>query len=339
MTLRNANISKEVAGVELADRARQIAAQKRVSFGDALFQARRELADTVQVRQNVGSPLRDQKQSTTPSPADVRAATVEGVKAVGSLWNPGANPGIWLATSGAQVLKSAMAAVSVNLRALGMGPQITETLTTDLLAFLNNLITGGVLSFPNIVANAGDRIQQAYEDALKNRVDTQVWSEFSEEQFSEAVRLSDSGHTAVDVTSILLRDKALLISKQRGVSFGEALQIARRSLAEDVVQPDVMKQTVHTALRDKLSGMLQGKKKVVSRFDLKQAQEAAMGAVKKLNTSGYGEISDAVEGSLNGLFSGDQDQTAIDPADLESIAAKAGDSAAAAYSKHLKSVS
>lgn len=334
MTYRSANVQIEVGGVELAERAQQIAKQKDISFGEALFQARREFLSDVQVQQNTGSPLRDQQQSTTPPSSDIRNATIEGLKTVGSQWDP-ARGGSWIATTGSQVLKDGINEVCVRLRALGMGPQIVDGLTSDLFTFLNNLVTSGVLSFPSIISQAGDHIQQRYEEALKNKVASQVWSE---EQFAEAARIG--GYSYIDMDSMRLRDSALQIAKRKNISFGEALTLARSgaAFADDVVEPSVIKDTVHTAVRDHLGTALQGKKKVVRGFDLKQTHEKVMSAVKKLNISGSQEIGDAVQASFNKLVPADGEGI-IDPADLDAISSAAGESAAAAYQRHLKAVS
>jgi hypothetical protein len=339
MAYNSSNIQKEVAGVELAERAKQIASQKRITFGEALFQARREMADTVTVpstvRPTTASPLRQEEPAKTPAASEVRTAVISGLNTVAPTWRKG--DATWIATSGAYAIRQGCAAVAENLDALGIGDQLISGISSDLQAFLNNAVLqqgyNGLLS--DLVTQAGDHVAAVYQQALANKVATQG---LSESQIAYAVRMSDESHSAVSLDSVVLRDEALAVSKSRGVSFGEALRIVRRSFASEVVEPDAVKQAVHQALRGKLDGMLQGKKTVVNRFDVKQAHAAAMAAVQKLNTSGYGEVSDAVEGSLNNLFSGDQQEAAIDPADLESIAAKAGSSAAAAYSKHLNSV-
>jgi hypothetical protein len=116
---------------ELADRAMQIARAQRIDFGEALSQARREMADIVQ--QNTGSPLRDQKQSTTPDPAKVREAVDGGLRAVG-----------WKKTTEGNVdaysIFLGVFEVGSRLSELGLGPNIVSSLKMELSNFLNYAI-------------------------------------------------------------------------------------------------------------------------------------------------------------------------------------------------------
>src|SRR6185437_7961635 len=132
----------QVTGIELAQRAQQIAKQKAISFGDALYEARREMefADTVQ--RNTGSPLRDQAASTTPQPSAVREAVNAGLMAVAPAWKPGGDIGAWLATSAQRDIQAGGRSVAARLQGLGLGPQITASLVAELEKFLNNLAAG-----------------------------------------------------------------------------------------------------------------------------------------------------------------------------------------------------
>jgi len=251
-------------------------------------------------------------------------------------YKAGKKDGVWIATSGAQALHQACAAVAAKLDDLGIGDQLVSGMCSDLFTYLQNAMQQQSTSqVSELVVQAADHAASAYEQALANKVATQS---LSESQVRFAHQVAQGAGTYVSLDSVVLRDKAMAVSRDRGVSFGEALRIVRHSFASDVVEPDVLKSAVVSAIHEKLSSMLQGKKKVINPFDVEQLAKAATDAVQKLNVSGHSEVSDAIVGSLKFLSRG-SNGTAVDPAGVDSIATKAATSAAAAYSKHLSSVS
>lgn len=335
----SSNVRMQVVNVDLCERAKKIASENRISFGEALSQARSEargeMADIV-TKEN-GSPLRDEGSSSTPPSSEVRIAVTAGLNKVAPLWK---KDGDWIATSGSQMLRQACAVVAVELGALGIGDELISAMMADLFVYLSYRCGGsspiGTLS--DLVAQAADHAASAYEQSIANRVETQS---LAESQIEFAHQVARGARSYVSVDSVVMRDKAMEVSRDRGVSFGEALRIVRHSFASDVVEPDVLKASVLAAMRDKFGSILQGKQKVVTSFDLEQIKKAATDAVAKLNISGASQVHDAVQQSLSaiGSKSGQYEQAAINPADVESIVAKAATSAAAAYSKHLSSVS
>jgi hypothetical protein len=324
----------DMQSVNLAERAKFISLQQNIPYGKALTIARHEMTDIV--GSNNGSPLRDQRTAATPPSSEVRTAVIAGMQAVAPTWKKGDSE--WIATSGATALYNACASVGDKLHELGIGDQLISGMKEDLFAYLNRQVLGLIYSgtLSDLISQTADHVASTYEQALANKVATQQYSE-GQIEFARQVVQGTGSYVSLD--DVALRDKAVAVSRDRGVSFGEALTIVRHSFASDVVEPDVLKSDVIAALREKFNSMLQGKTKVLSSFDVEQILKAATDAVTKLKISGYKEVSDAMKKSLDALMQGDAQQTAINPADIEAIAAKAATSAALAYSKHLSSVS
>lgn len=324
----------DMQSVNLAERAMVIFREQKIPYGQALTAARREMADIV--GSNNGSPLRDQGTASTPPSSEVRTAVVAGLNAVASTWKNGDSE--WIATSGATALYNACASVGDKLHELGIGYQLISGMKEDLFAYLNRqvlgLIYGGTLS--GLISQTADHVASTYEQALANKVATQ---QYSEGQIELARQVVQGTGSYVSMDDVALRDNAMAVCKDRGVSFGEALRIVRHSFASDVVKPEELSSVISAALREKFGSMLQGKEKVLSSSDCEQALKAAMDAVKKLNISGWNQVWDAVKKSLSTLVQGSAEQAAVKPGDVEAIAAKASTSAALAYSKHLSSVS
>jgi len=328
----------QVTGIELAQRAQQIAKQKAISFGDALYEARREMefADTVQ--RNTGSPLRDQAASTTPQPSAVREAVNAGLMAVAPAWKPGGDIGAWLATSAQRDIQAGGRSVAARLQGLGLGPQITASLVAELEKFLNNLAAGEVsaanpLRLSDMIAGAALHIQQVYADALANKTDTQVWSErgFTEVQFTEAQYLSDSGYTAVDMNSIKLRDAAMQISRKRGISFGEALTMARHQVefADDVIDPEKLSSAITSTLNEFFGALFGGtQEKIISSSDLLQAKERIEKEIRALNV---GAATNAVTNAVQTALQDVTGRMAL--SDVDGLISKAVSAGQKAYSQ------
>lgn len=291
----------EVSGVEVAQRAQQIAKQKGISFGEALFQARREIMfDDVQVQRNTGSPLRDQTTSSTPSAPQVRQAVVAGLNNCKNYLSQAGVLGMFAVNYSADM-------VQVEFEKLGLGPQVVSALKAELTRYLssrlNASLSGTVLDSTQVnaaISDVGDHMQQVYTAALANKVDTQVWSE---QQFSEAQNLSDGGHCAVSMDSMLLRDAAVKIQKQRGISFGEALTLARRGVtfADDVVDPQALKDQLSAFLQSSFGSLFQGaQQKIIQSTDVLQIADEARDALRPLNLGAAGQaVIKAIGDTLN----------------------------------------
>lgn len=329
---RSANVQKEVCGVELAEAAGKIAKQRNISFGEALFIAREQMADIV--TKSPSSPLRDEEAAVILTPSQVREAVVAGLQSVAPLWRPTSDA--WIATAGASAIKDAASAVAAKLDAMGLGDQAISALTAELSTFLTGLVlkqpTSAKLS--DLISQAADHAQQVYTQALANKLPTQVWT--------EAVRMSDESRMAVDVSSIVLRDNALRISKQRGISFGDALRIARTrtvTLADDVADASAIRQAVEGAMRGVLNKALSGKQqKVIGSEEVFQAGNAISDALKQLNIGNVKDVTDAATSCLSDVLS-DNGDGMMSAANMDSLVSQAGDRATAAYSQYLKSLS
>jgi hypothetical protein len=287
---RNPNVQKQVAGSELSELAHKIAQRDCISFGDALFKARREIefADTVQ--QNTGSPLRDQTQSTTPNPSAVREAVVAGLSAA-PIWNQGN-----LNLNG---IVRATGEASTRLAALGLGPQIISSLTAELSAWLNNNNVNG--SFPSdVISKAGDHMQQIYADALANKTATQVWSE------QGTIQTLNGGYVPVDMESANLAERATQIAQRRGISFGEALRMARRDdveFADDVIDSQKLTDALAQSLKSAFGTIFSGaQQKIIGASDALNIAEQADKALRALGMGGAtSAVTKAVEAALNGI--------------------------------------
>jgi hypothetical protein len=314
--------------------AEQIAAERKISYTEALPLARRQFAagdvPTV-VTRNTGSPLRDQQQSTTPQPGEVRKAVDAGLRA--KPWTPGGgDPAIWWATSGAQAIRDAMQQVGSRLRALGMGPQIISALTTEMQTFLNNATQGtGIPPISDIIAATCVHVQQTYARALANKVDSQVWAE---ERFDERglVPVVNGGYVPVRRGSVQMAERAWQIEHERGIEFGEALRIARHEqFAADVADAQQLEEAVATALKTVLTTIFEGKQqKQLDGMDVLKAIEAVSKALTQMNISGVPTLEMALRDSLDDSTSGVTNANEID-----SIISKAVTAVQRAYAQVL----
>ena len=158
--------------IDLAEAAQRISRERNINFGDALFIARREMADTV--TPNSGSPLRDQKQSSRTAASEVRDAVIGGLNAVAPSWMAGPNTDAmaWWATTGEQDIRAGARAVTARLEGLGLRPQITSSLTTEMTAFLSTTIKNAgikALRVSDVIQQAADHTSQVYADALATK--------------------------------------------------------------------------------------------------------------------------------------------------------------------------
>jgi hypothetical protein len=260
---------------DLADRAMQIAKAQRIDFGEALYQARREMADIVQ--QNTGSPLRDQQDSSAPDPAKIKEAVMAGLTAV-PIWNLGK-----LTT---YAISQGCEEVGNHLAALGLGPQIISALKTELSNWLNY---NGNNSTPSAVTwAAGDHVQKVYTDALANKVATQVWAD-------GIVR---------PVQGVALAERAEKLSRQRNISFGEALNIARREItmgADASLTSDQIEHAIAGDVTNAVNSAFNGKPKIIfESMDALKIIEAVKAAITRLDIGslGVGPIK-AAEATVN----------------------------------------
>jgi hypothetical protein len=250
---------------ELADRAMQIARAQRIDFGEALSQARREMADIVQ--QNTGSPLRDQKQSTTPDPAKVREAVDGGLRAVG-----------WKKTTEGNVdaysIFLGVFEVGSRLSELGLGPNIVSSLKMELSNFLNYAFQNGTPS--SVIPQAADHMAAVYTQALANKVDTQVWSD----------------GIARPVQGAALAELADKLASQRNISFGEALSIARREItmgADASLTSDQIEQAIAGDVKNAVTSLFNGKPKIIFESgDELKVMEAVKAAITRLDIGSLG---------------------------------------------------
>lgn len=266
---------------ELADRAMQIARAQRIDFGEALCQARREMADIVQ--QNTGSPLRDKKQSTTPDPAKVREAVDGGLRA--TPWNANSDGMI-----DAYSIFGGVFEVGSRLADLGLGQQIISSLKTELTNFLNYAFHPGATPGKpsDVIPQAVDHMTAIYKQALANKVETQVWSD-------GMVR---------PVHGVMLRDRAETLARQRNISFGEALKVARReiSMAADAsLNSDQIKQAVEGDIVNAVTSVFNGKPKIIfESMDALKIMEAVKAAIARLDIGSLGiDTLKAAEATVN----------------------------------------
>jgi hypothetical protein len=314
--------------IALADRAEQIAKEKRISFCDALPMARREFAT---VEQNTGSPLRDQQQSSFPDAAKVRAAVVQGLMDV-PIWSNKNGGGLNLYS-----IAQATDAAGKHLAALGLGPQIISTLNMELTDWLNNNGNDGLPS--SVISKAGDHMQQVYADALKNKIATQAWSEkkgLVMVQSGVQVNLCDGlsvngGNAVFDLESAHLAERATEISKQLHISFGEALTMARHGFADDVIDAADMAQKLTGTLKNVFNTIFGGKpQKVVGEIDLLKVKEEVSKTLRGLNIGGpLGKVTEAITTSLNSATG------VMSSGDVDSVVAKAVSAAQKAYAQAL----
>lgn len=285
---RNGNVKIEVSGVELAQRAGEIARTKRISFGDALFEARREVRFADTVRQDTGSPLRQQQQSTTPDPAKVREAVDGGLRA--TPWKANAAGVIDTYSISLGVLE-----VGSRLAALGLGPQIVSSLKLELSNFLNYTFNPGN-SIPgkpsDVIPQATDHMFTIYKQALANKVETQAWSE--------------DGITR-PVTGVELRNRADQLSRQRNISFGDALRIARQEItmaADASLTSDQIEQAIAADVKNTLNGVLGDKSQIIfESMDGLKVMEAVKAAIKRLDIGSLGsDALKAAETTVNALY-------------------------------------
>ncbi len=326
-----------VSNIGLRDFAEQIAKERNISYGEALFIARRHMAAEEvpsTVTRNSGSPLRDQQQSTTPQPSAVRQAVISGLQAV--QWNP---PDVaimeWVATGGAQAINQSVREVSSRLSALGMGPQIIAALTAEMKNYLTRTLVpdGTTLLLSNVIAQTGDHVQQTYAAALANKTDTQVWNEG--ERFDEhgRVLVIKGGNIPIRRGSVELSERASQIARTRGVNFGEALRLARREMASDVVDSQQLGQAVITALKTALAAIFEGKQqKVMNSMDVLKAVEAVSKSLVSMNIGDLRQINDALRSSLDESIDG-----VISAGQVDSIISKAAAAVQKAYAQQLAS--
>jgi hypothetical protein len=263
---------------ELADRAAQIARAQRIDFGEALSQARREMADIVQ--HNTGSPLRDQNQSTTPDPAKIRDAVDGGLRAVG--WKTSSTGGV-----DAYSIFLGVFEVGFRLSELGLGPNIVSSLKMELSNFLNYAFQNGKPS--DVIPQASDHMTAIYKQALANKVETQVWSD-------GIVR---------PVQGVALAERAEKLSRQRNISFGEALNLARSGveLADDVIDPQKLDDALTPLLKSVFMTIFGGaQQKIIDAMDVLKFQEQVQKVVSDLGVGAAASaVTKAVENSLDAV--------------------------------------
>jgi hypothetical protein len=263
---------------ELADRATQIARAQKIDFGEALSQARREMADIVQ--HNTGSPLRDQNQSTTPDPAKIRDAVDGGLRAVG--WKTSSTGGV-----DAYSIFLGVFEVGFRLSELGLGPNIVSSLKMELSNFLNYAFQNGKPS--DVIPQASDHMTAIYKQALANKVETQVWSD-------GIVR---------PVQGVALAERAEKLSRQRNISFGEALNLARSGveLADDVIDPQKLDDALTPLLKSVFMTIFGGaQQKIIDAMDVLKFQEQVQKVVSDLGVGAAASaVTKAVENSLDAV--------------------------------------
>lgn len=275
-----------IVNQELADRAERISRTQRINFGEALCQARREMADAVAtVQQNVGSPLRDQQQSTSPAPVKVREAVDGGLRVLDWKRNSVGNIDAYAITLGAFEVGS-------RLSDLGLGPQIVSSLKGELINFLNyafNPATGpGKPS--DVIPQAADHIAAVYKQALANKVQTQVWSD----GIPRYVQGVDLAH------------RAEKLAKQRNISFGEALSIARQEIAmasDASLTSDEIEHAISGDVQNAVNSAFNGKPKIIfESTDALKVMEAVKAAITRLDIGSLGtEPLKAAEATVNTL--------------------------------------
>jgi hypothetical protein len=281
---------------DIAERAQEIARANSISFGEALYQARREMADIV--RTSNGSPLRDQESSATPPSSEVRTAVMAGLMAVAPTWKKN---GEWIATSGAQALHQACASVSDKLDALGIGDQLVSGMCSDLFTYLQNAVgRAGTLS--DLVTQAADHVASAYEQALINKVPAQS---LSERQMTVARQVAQGTGSYVSLDSVDFRDRAMAISRSRGVSFGEALSLARHGVefADDVIEPQKLDNALTPSLKSSFVTIFGGaQQKIIGAMDVLKIKEQIQKTLSDLGMgSATSAVTKAVESTLNAV--------------------------------------
>jgi hypothetical protein len=269
-----------IVNQELADRATQIARTQRIDFGEALTQARREMADAVQP--SIGSPLRDQKQSTTPDPAKIRDAVDGGLRAVG--WKTSSTGGV-----DAYSIFLGVFEVGFRLSELGLGPNIVSSLKMELSNFLNYAFQNGKPS--DVIPQAADHMVVVYKQALANKVETQVWSD-------GLVR---------PVQGVALAERANKLTRQRNISFGEALRIARleTTMAADAsLTSDQIEQAIKGDVTNVLTSLFNGKPKIIFESgDALKVMEAVKAAITRMDIGSLGiDPLKAAETTVNTLI-------------------------------------
>jgi predicted transcriptional regulator len=289
---RSPNEEKQVCGVELSELAHKIARQRKISFGEALFAARREIAmgngiDTVQ--QDTGSPLRTQPTSTTPDVAKVRSAVYSGL-----------NETPWKVSEASDRVDAGSVFLGVlevgsRLSGLGLGPQIISSLKAELSTFLNNAFNQSTAYKPSdVIPQAADHMAAIYKQALANKLDTQVWAEDG---------------VARPVAGMALRDRAEELSRRRNISFGEALKLARNEInfSSNASMTSVqVGDAVRADVENAISSAFDGNEAIIFESqDALNVMEAVKAAIARLDIGSLGsEAVKAAETTLNAYVGG-----------------------------------
>ncbi|MFL6313890.1 MAG: hypothetical protein ACJ71W_17470 [Terriglobales bacterium] len=258
---------------ELADRAMQIARAQRIDFGEALCQARREMADIAEI-------VQQKQKSTTPDPSKVREAVDGGLRAVG--WKTGSTGGM-----DAYSIFLGVFEVGFRLSELGLGPNIVSSLKMELSNFLNYAFQNGRPS--DVIPQASDHMTAIYKQALANKIETQVWSD-------GIVR---------PVQGVALAERAEKLSRQRNISFGEALNLARSGveLADDVIDPQRLDDALRPLLKSIFMTIFGGaQQKIIDAMDVLKFQEQVKKALSDLGVGAAAStVTKAVENSLDAV--------------------------------------
>jgi hypothetical protein len=257
---------------KLADRATQIARAQRIDFGEALRQARCEMADIVQHemtldRSKKDALLSDQQKSTTPDPSKVREAVDGGLRAVG--WKTSSTGGV-----DAYSVFLGVFEVGFRLSELGLGPNIVSSLKMELSNFLNYAFQTGTPS--SVIPQAADHTAAVYTHALANKIGTQTWSD----------------GIARPVQGVALAERAEKLTKQRNISFGEALNIARREItmaADASLTSDQIEQAIAGDVKNAVISVFNGKPKIIFESgDALKIMEAVKAAITRLDIGSLG---------------------------------------------------
>ena len=139
-------------------------------------------------------------------------------------------------------------------------------------------------------------------------------------------------------SSVVLRDAATHIAKQRNISFCEALPIARRELAnmaDEVVTPAQINSAVAAAIKDAFAQIMGGKAMIIGGSDTFKVESAVAEALSQLHV--HQNAVTLIKSDVSAVLASNLDKSTLQahmtPADVDSIAASAASRAENIYTK------